>query len=176
MAETDPRNAETVHVFAVDLPLDEARALAGDGARLSEALGGIEVEPDRAEAVDPRALGDFGLSGYLVEGEGVSADAILSDEPMLDAVRGPVLVLRPRAVSQTPSARPPLTHLGAYPLERARPAGEPLRAASAEGSAAGLPPEPEERARTNRRASGLVAMAALAVALLVAFVMWAIAA
>ncbi len=151
MPETDPRNAEIVHVFAVDLPMPEAARLAGDGARLSEALGGIEVEPDRAEALDTSVLGDFGLSGYLVEGEGVSADAILADESRLDAVRGPVVVLRPRAVTAEPAARAPLSHLGSWPLERARPIGEPIRAASAEGLQTGLPPS---RWRGAARAGG----------------------
>ncbi len=177
MPDTDPRNREIVHVFSVELPMPEAARLADDGARLSQALGGVEVEPDRAEAIDTRALGDIGLSGYLVDGEGVSADAILKDEPKLDAVQGPALVLRPRAIAAGEvAAQPPLVHLGSYPLERARPAGEPIRAASAEGLATGMPPDPVEGDRGRRRASGIAALVALAVALLVAFVMWAIAA
>lgn len=176
MPETDPRNSETVHVFAVDLPMPEAERLAGDGQRLSEALGGIEVEPDRAEAVDTRGLAEYGLSGYLTEGEGVSADAILHDEPKLDAVKGPVLILRPRAVTERPRPQAPLSHLGSYPMESARPAGAPIRSASAEGVATGLPPDPAEGVKSNRRASGIVAMAALAVALLVVVIVWAIAA
>ncbi len=173
---TDPRNAETIHVFSVDLALPQARALAEDEAALSAALGGIAVDVSRAEAIDPRGLAEYGLSGYLTDGEGASADAVLPDEPRLDAATGPVLVLRPRAVRAAPDPEPPLTLLGRYPMEAARPAGAPIRAASAEGSAAGTPPSPEERTRSERRASGLVAMAALAVALLVAFIVWAIAA
>ncbi len=174
--ETDPRNVETIQVFAVDLPMPEAARFAEDGARLSEALGGVAVEPGRVEALDTRALGDYGLAGYLTDGEGASADAILPEEGRLDAVRGPVLVLRPRAVSEAVSARPPLSALGAYPLERGRPAGAPIRSASAEGLATGMPPEPVEGGGSSRRASGIAALVALAVALLIALLVWAIAA
>lgn len=176
MTETDPRNTETVHVFTVDLPPEEARALAADGALLSDALGGIEVEPDRAEIVDPEALAEIGMAAYLAEGEGVSAEALDGDRARLDALAGPVLILRPRAVSRTISVRKPLTLIGSYPLERARPAGEAIRSTSAEPLATGAPPAEDPTGRRDKRASGVVAMVALAVALFVAFIVWLVAA
>ncbi len=176
MPQTDPRNAETVHVLAVDLPLAEAERLAADPQALSRALGGIEVDPARAEVIDAGALVGYGLSGYLTDGEGVSADAILPDEPRLDAVSGPVLLLRPRAVTAAPRPEAPLSHLGSYPLESARPAGDPIRSAAAESAAAEPSPDPAGGGGSDRRASGIAATVALAVALLVVVIVWAIAA
>ena len=66
---TDP---ETIHVFAADLSMPEAEELAEDGAALTRALGGVDVEADRVMALNSGALGDLGLATYLVEGEGVT--------------------------------------------------------------------------------------------------------
>ncbi|WP_375260537.1 hypothetical protein [Palleronia sp.] len=169
---TDP---ETIHVFAVDLSMQETVELAGDGAALSRALGGVSADPERAVALDSRSLGDLGLPNYLVEGEGITKESIEPDAGRLMAVKGPVLILRPRAVGQSFRPQEPLRHLGSYRLERGTPASVPLRAASAEGSASGVPPAAPPPASRDRRASGMVAMAALAVALLVAFVVWWVA-
>jgi hypothetical protein len=168
-------DAETLHVFAVDLPMAEAERLAADGERLSNALGAIEVEPDRAHAIDPRALADLGLPHYLIEGEGADPEAVRADETTLAAETGPLLILRPRAVRQSPEPRAPLRHVGSYRMARATPEGAPLRAAAAaEGTATGVPtaaPSPGNE----KRQSGMVATVALLVALLVAFVMWLVA-
>ena len=136
MIRTD---AETIHVFAVDLPMPEAAALADDGAALSEALGGIEVEPDKVIALDTRALADLGLSSYLVEGEGAVAADVRADAGKLDAAQGPVLILHPRAVTDPPVPQSPLRHLGSYRRDRPMPEGPPIRAASAEAARMGGP-------------------------------------
>lgn len=168
---TDP---ETIHVFAVDLPMPEAVELAGDREALSRALG-VDAEPGRAAAFDSRALGDLGLSNYLVEGEGVAAESLESDAAMLAKVKGPIIILRPRAIAEPFSPKAPLRHLGSYRLDRGTPPSMPLRAASAEGSASGVPPAAPTPGTRDRRASGTVAMAALAVALVVTFLVWWVA-
>lgn len=169
---TDP---ETIHVFAVDLPMREAVEFADDGAALTRALGGVNAEPKRVVALDSRTLGDLGLPNYLVEGEGVTEAAIEQDAATLASVNGPIIILRPRAVGEAFRPQEPLRHLGSYRLDRGTPPGMPLRAASAESAAAGVPPAAPSPATRDRRASGAVAMAALAVALVVAFVVWWVA-
>lgn len=131
---------DTVHVFAVDLPMAEVAALADDPARLADLLG-TEIDATRVEALDTTALGDLGLSAYLVEGEGVEGGPVRGDAGRLNGRKGPVLILRTRAATKALSPKPPLQHLGSYRTERPTPAVTPLRAASAEGSAAGVPPQ-----------------------------------
>ena len=174
MAEI-PTDPETIHVFAGDLTMPEATALVEDGAALSRALGDVDVEPGRAAALDTRALGDLGLANYLNEGEGVGSESLQPDATKLSAVKGPIIILRPRAVAKPLRPQEPLRHLGSYRLDRGTPAGMPLRAASAEGSASGVPPTAPSRETRDRRASGTVAIAAIVVALLVAFLVWWVA-
>lgn len=174
MAEI-PTDPETIHVFAVDLSMPETVQLADDGSALSRALGGVNAEPKRVIALDSRALGDLGLPNYLVEGEGVTKESLEGDAVKLASVKEPVIILRPRAVGQSFRPQEPLRHLGSYRLDRGTPPGLPLRAASAEGSASGVPPAAPPHGTKSRRASGVVAMAAIAVALVVTFVVWWVA-
>ena len=169
---TDP---ETIHVFAADLSMPEAEELAEDGAALTRALGGVDVEADRVMALNSGALGDLGLATYLVEGEGVTKASLQPDADKLAKVKGPVIILRPRAVSQPIRPQEPLQHLGSYRLDLGTPPTLPLRAASAEGSASGVPPAAAPPGSRERRAGGAVAMAILAVALLAALAVWWVA-
>ncbi|CAM4415175.1 hypothetical protein [Palleronia rufa] len=174
MAQIDSR-PDTLHVFAVDATMERAEALAADGAALSAALGGIEVEPDRAHVIDTRPLGDLGLSTFLVEGEAADADAVRPDAARLDARRGPVLILRTGAVRQAITASAPLSHLGSYPMAGTTPVGPPIRTGSAEGTASGTPAGTADPAAARRRSSGLVAMLALVAALLVVVIVFLVA-
>ena len=164
---------DTVHVFAVDLPMAEVAALANDGERLSQLLA-TPVDIARVEALDTMALADLGLTSYLVDGEGVEPGPARADAGRLNGRKGPVLILRPRAVNAALSPQAPLEHLGSYQVERPAPAITPLRSAAAEGSAAGVPPAAPAPG-SDRKASGRVAMAALFVALFIALIVWLVA-
>lgn len=171
--QADPSTA--LRVFRVEGTADDAAALVRDTAALQRAFG-ADIATDRVQIVEPTALAGIGLSAYLVEGEGVDAAAISPDAARLDAVKGPILLLLPRAVppGTTLSPQAPLVHLGDYPLASARPGDGPIRTSSAEGLISGAPPQTTDPG-TQRRTSGMVALAALAVALLVAFVVWFVA-
>ncbi len=166
---------DIIQVFEVDLSPEEARALSADPRALEEALG-TAVAADRVHLVDPVVLADIGLAAYLVEGEGARAEAVSVDKTRLDKVRKPVMLLLPGALTEPAALRvaPPLTHLGEYPLLEGRPAEDPIRTSSAEGLIAGTPPRADDPA-TDRRASGYVALIAVAVALVVALIVWLVA-
>ena len=138
-------------------------------------LGVEAVDTTRAEVFAAEALVGIGVSGYLSEGQGASADALLPDEPMLDALTGPVLLLMPgalRADVRALDVAAPLRHVGSYPLERAAPARAALRTPSAEGLVTGAPP-PLDRKKADRKASGYVALAALVfLFVVVAMMVW----
>ncbi|MBJ3761377.1 hypothetical protein ILP92_01245 [Maribius pontilimi] len=167
--------ASYIQVFRVDLPPDKAAEMANDPAALEAALG-VVPDLDKLHLIDPKALADIGLSGYLAEGEGAKAEAVAVDKTRLDMVRTPVLLLLPGATRPDDAlvVRDPLVHLGDYPLEEARPADGDLLTPSAEGLIAGTPPRPVKTVN-DKRVSGMVAMVALAVAFLVAFVMYLVA-
>ena len=165
---------DTVHVFAVDLPMADVAALADDAGRLSDLLG-THVDASRVEALDTTALADLGLVAYLTDGEGIENGPVRADAGRLNARKGPVLILRPRAVSASLTPKPPLEHLGSYRVEAPNRPTDTLRAASAEGSASGVPTEAPRPGQADRRASGRVAMVALLVALLIALIVWLIA-
>ena len=165
---------DTVHVFAVDLPMAEVATLADDAARLSELLG-TEVDVTRVEALDPSVLADLGLTSYLIEGEGVQSGPVRADGGRLNGRKGPVLILRPRAATAALSPQPPLEHLGSYRTERAAPPSTTLRSAAAEGTASGVPPAAPTPGTSDRKVSGRVAMMALFVALLIALIVWLVA-
>ncbi|TRD22435.1 hypothetical protein [Palleronia caenipelagi] len=169
-----PDPSEMLHVIAVDLPMAEATGLAADAGRLAAALSVAQVDPSRVDVIEAKSMGDLGLVTYVTEGEGAVRDAVRGDAERLNAERGAVMILRPRAVQAAVAPQPPLRLLGSYPVVTGKPAGEPVSAASAHGSAAASAAvDPKKR---DKRASGIVAMAALAVALFVAFVMWLVAA
>lgn len=170
MQDIDIYHGEILHLFTFDGTVEEARTLIAEPARFTDALGG-EVVPDRVEVIEPRVLADLGLSAYLVEGHGAAAAAVSPDAMRLDRTGGPVILLLPRAAKGPLEARPPLLHLGSYPLEQATPAGAPVRSASAQGETTGPAPDPH---KANRRAQGYVALVAILVALLVVLVVWAV--
>lgn len=176
MTTIDATHTETIHVFAFDGTLQVAQALARDAAELGRRLGGVVITPGRAEAVDPVALAELGLSTYLVEGLGAAAGPVRADLRHLDAERRPVVILLPRAVRASLRPEPPLTHLGSYVMERPTPAEGPLSSASAEPQPAASPTPPRDPKLADRRASGVVAMAALGVALLVVVLVYLVAA
>lgn len=177
MTTIDATHTETIHVFAFDGTLQEAKALARDAAELGRRLGGVVITPGRAEAVDPVALAELGLSTYLVEGLGAAAGPVRADLRHLDRERRPAVILLPRAVRGSLRPEPPLEHLGSYVMERPTPAEDPLSSASAEPQpAAASPAPPRDPKLADRRASGVVAMAALGVALLVVVLVYLVAA
>jgi len=168
--------ATHVQVFRVDLPPEQAAQMLDDPAALETALGVVPAR-DRIQLIDPSVLAGIGLANYLAEGEGIAPETLAPDKTRLDQVRTPVLLLLPGAtpVGQPVTPVAPLTHLGDYPLVATRGAEGRIETDSARGQQAAPPPE-EPAAPNEKRQSGMVAMVALAVALLIALIMVIVAA
>ncbi len=162
-----------VRVFGA---VGSAAAMRGHAA-LVAALGlPDDADTGRIDVLDPADMGDMSLPRYLETAYDIPPDAAgLAD---LAKAAGTILVVPSRAFGGQPAVLRPATgvHLLARLTEADAPVAaiEPLRSASAEGLLTGAPPV--DRSRANRKASGYAAMAALAVALLIAFVVWLVAA
>ncbi|MEM6695683.1 MAG: hypothetical protein AAF626_13565 [Pseudomonadota bacterium] len=130
---SDPLNVgegerEIVRIFALDLPRDQAKAIAnqqksnGAPPPLAQMLGLDQLDFDHVEVFQARDLTGVGLSGYIIEGLGVDAETVGDDATALDAETGSVVVLHAgaflgRAVTLEPAA--PLRFLGRYTLAEA---------------------------------------------------------
>ena len=102
-----------VWVFAIDLPEDKAEAFAR--GPLAGALGVDSLDPGQTEYIDADAFTEYGLSRYLIEGQGIAEASLAADTAMLDALRGPLLlVFRPALTQGRLSPEPPLRLIGRY--------------------------------------------------------------
>ncbi|WP_172300377.1 hypothetical protein [Pseudoruegeria sp. HB172150] len=167
---------EKVRVFALDLPAAKAEAFIddrpanGQQTRLAQALGTLHVDTDHVEVFPASDLKGIGLSGYLVEGIGISADDIAPDANMLDDEDGYVIVVHSAAFGGeetrlTPER--PVRHLGTYRLAQAEPPEITFPNSIDEPSVAS-PQEPEPLAPSRvPRSLALVGLLAAAVLLLV---------
>ncbi|NEX47428.1 hypothetical protein [Pseudotabrizicola algicola] len=100
-------------VFAIDLPEPEAKAFAR--TPLAGPLGVDSLDPAHVELVDADTFTDYGFARYLAEGQGMSDASLAADAAMLDALRGPVLLVARAALGQGRlSPRAPLRLIGRY--------------------------------------------------------------
>ena len=157
------RSEAALHLFSSQLGMAETETLSADKISLTEALGVSDIDTTRVEAFAAETLVGVGVSGYLTDGHGADVDVVLPDEPMLDALTGPLVLLLPDALPRdTRSLAPqdPLRHVASYPLQKAAAAQPHLRTPSADGLVTGAPP-PIDRRKADRKASGYVALVAL---------------
>jgi hypothetical protein len=93
-----PKGArDQVLIFALDMPVEQAKFLRDEDGALAQVLGLPTIEMTQVEIFPVEDLEGLGLLGYLREGMGVS-EADLSEHGMaLDGLSGWVLVLRARA-------------------------------------------------------------------------------
>ena len=145
MTEMDIRASETgmVRVFHLDLPgeaVERFTAQAGTGEwPLQYALGADRLKASFVDVVSIRDLGDMRLSEYLAEAYAVSGTDFQAAKPQIDTLRGHAVVLPSRAFDGVPQKlriSSPLRWVGTFAEARSTPKGAPLRAKSAEGSAA----------------------------------------
>jgi hypothetical protein len=162
-----------VRVFATPRAATALRDPAALRAELGIDAEGVNT--DNIDVVDIADLHAMALSTYLRQAHGVAENAPgLAD---LDTRRGTVLIVPSRMFAGRPSVMRPATGvrlLARLTEEAAEPASlAPLHSDGAEGLIPGAPTA--DLSRQNRRASGYVAMAALAVAFGIALVMWLVA-
>ena len=131
-------------VFHLDLPpqaVERFTNQAGTGEwPLQYGLGASVLRASFVEVVAIRDLGAMTLSTYLAEGYGLAGPDFKAARPMLDALRGHVVLLPSQAfagTAQTLTVAPPLRWVGTF-SEPGRPAKlTPLRSAGARGVLSG---------------------------------------
>ena len=112
----------------------------------------------------------IGLSVYLTEGMGLPDDQIAADRAKLDALRGPVLIVRSPAFAGVEGRISPsgeLTLIGTYREPHALPDFEPLVSEAAHGPASGTEaPSSGGGAAGRGRGSSTVLLAIAAIVIL----------
>lgn len=160
---------DAVHLFAVDIDEDAFWGFVqpdpdtGDWP-LKDALGVETLDAGQVEGAVVEDLEGIGLSGFLIEGIGVNEALIAPDRARLDALSGPVAIIRGAAfdgahVPLSPSA--PLRHLETYEMVRAASTFEALESAAAMGTTAPAPRTAPPPARNRWLLWMLIAAAAL---------------
>ncbi len=93
-----PKGArDQVLVFALDMPVEQAKFLRDEDGALAQVLGLPALDMTQAEIFPVEDLEGLGLLGYLREGMGVSEADLSAHAMALDGLDGWVLVLRARA-------------------------------------------------------------------------------
>ena len=161
-----------VRVFDVDLPAEQVKAFNRRNGTwpLQDALGADTLDPDHVDLIAVEDLDELGLSGYLAEGLGISADDLRDMRGPLDALSGHVLIVTSRAFAgqdQTLSPRAPLHLVATFTEDRPPVSFDPLPSQAARGTTGGKP-APSDAAMSGRVAS----IALLVLFLLVALVVW----
>lgn len=175
-----PRERGMVRVFSVAVPRAEVAAMAeadaaeADPERRTAArwLTGYDaLRPRYATLVRIADLGPLPLSDFLMQSEDIPETALAADAARLDALTDFVLIVLSEAVPDTGAEIDlggRLTLIGTYATDAAPVRFAPLPAGGASGVVAG-----SGRARSNRRAMGLVSLVTLLVMFaLIAFVIW----
>ncbi|MFP5479840.1 MAG: hypothetical protein ACLGIE_09155 [Alphaproteobacteria bacterium] len=163
-----PHDRHGIYLFSAALGPEEMQR---DKARLATGLlGDPDLDPAHLELFDLADLAGVGLPTYLVEGLGISEAAVAPDRARLEALTGPVLILRSKAlhgrgVTLTPDPR--LTLLGSYREESPPVHFTPLPTAAAQGTLTAPPPAPGPH-----RLPGAFVLLLLALALTGAVALW----
>lgn len=108
-----------IRVFALSMSQGEAKALKGDAAALSAALG-AEVDAAHIEVFPVSDLEGVGIIGYLTEGNAIPRDQVTPDKAKLAKLGGWVMIVFSRAfggAAVTLAPVPALTLIGSYSAE-----------------------------------------------------------
>ncbi|WP_425038054.1 hypothetical protein [Primorskyibacter sp. S187A] len=134
--------AGRVRIFAIDLPMTEAQRLTQTPGALAAMLGLSEIDTGQLEIFDTSDLAGMGLETYLLEGHAIPQDELTPMRWQLDALEGPVMILRSAAILQRPvDMRPaaPLRWIATFGEAQATTPVVPLKAETARGSLGGAP-------------------------------------
>lgn len=186
---TDPLHVrsnerETVRVFALDLPPDEAKRITDrrDGGNgddpwpLRSALGAEALDPAHVEVFPAGDLQGVGLAGYLVDGLGIAEEDVAAERETLDAATGHIVVVHARAFRQTEQRldpEPPLRLLGAYRQAQAAPAHATTRPVQGSGAEA-RPLAPTDTGRRAKMSGGTILALLILGAILILLAGWAL--
>lgn len=133
MIHIPPTEHHTIRVFTLALPPEELIRLREDPVAVAALLGTSQTNPRFIDIFDVADLDTIGLAQYLIDGNGVAEAQIAADRAMLDAVRGPVLILASGAATGTLAPSAALTLIGTYAEDIPPVRFDPLPSPSAQG-------------------------------------------
>jgi len=169
-----------VRIFAIDLPRDDLAAFAPpelEGVEvmaqspLRAALGVDRLDMEYVDIIHPEDLGEMGLSGYLNDGLGLSAQEIAGARTHLDGITGPVALVLSKAHAGEAAIltpRAPLRWVATLNEPQDVHDMAPLRSDGAAGVVTGGKPPKSDAAIGGRIAT----IALLVLALLVILMIW----
>lgn len=147
-----PTDRDAVFVIATDPEAPEMAALLSPrrlngaaGATAADLLGLPDDQAKQVELINPEDLTGIGLAAYLTDGMGLNAAAVTQDKSSLNALQGPVVLLRGRVSegrNQDVVLPRGMSLMGRYEAERSAIGLAPLHsiAASGIGAPAAVPP------------------------------------
>ena len=164
-----PGDRGLIWVFAVELDDAQVKAFTARNGSwpVQTALGVDMLDPDHVEVFPVKDLEGLGLSGYLEQGMGVPEDQLRDTRPLLDGVKGWVLVLSSKAfdgVGQSFTPRAPLRLVASFSEDRPPVQFDPLPSEAATGTLSGTTAAPAPRKA--RGWTGPVILLVVAVALI----------
>lgn len=164
-----------VRVFTLDLPLDEAEPLLdNDAAEMKSLTGGTALDPDHIDLFDMNDLSGMALADYLAEGHGIPEQDLAPHRPLLDRVKGRVVVMRSAAfegIGQSLRATKPLRWIATFGEDKDKVPLEKLRTEAASGTIVDAPAAPAPGGAKPR--PGWIIGAVVAV-LALALILWAL--
>lgn len=168
-----PGERGVIRIFALDLPPEHSEFLREPGAA-GQLLGLETLDDTHVDIIRIKDLEELGLSGYLVEGIGLSPEQVAPDRRRLDALGGHVMVVRSNAfageeVELTPDPR--LALVATFREPGTDWSGRPMQSDSAKPFSA--PKTAPRKARAEARRTG-AALFAVVMTLIVLGLLWII--
>lgn len=161
--------AEVIRVYEVALPGDDANGLVTED--VAKALGVADLDGEYVDIFPVSALDEFGLTGYMIEGLGIPADALKEYDARIKTVSGYVVVVLSKAFqgrAATLLNGHPLRLIGAFNERKAENFDIDLTSKTASSHA----PKPKKQ-KSQAAQSGMVAtFALLFMFVFVAVIVW----
>jgi len=138
-----------IRIFSVDLPADQIDNFQdrtydddADGWPLRDALTAKYLDEDFIECFDVAVLEELELTGYMIQGLGISQKDVDEVRTQIENISGHVLVVLSNAFggfAQELSPQAPLKWIGTFKEEGAEVKFQPLKSDAAQGSVADTP-------------------------------------
>ncbi|MFN3207830.1 MAG: hypothetical protein ACE369_02285 [Roseovarius sp.] len=163
-----------VRVFDVDLSREQAETFIRRNGSwpLQEALGAETLDPHYVDMMQVEDLEGYGLSQYLEQGMGVSADDLEDAHVLIEGLKGSVLVIGSGAFggqAQVLTPRAPLRLVATFNEDKAPVQFDPLPSAGAQ-----VAPEPDVAPTTKKKSDAAMSGRVAMIVLLVLFVLTAV--
>ena len=97
MFTVKPGERRVVRLFALDMPREQIRFLRDEAGAVADKLGVETIDANHVDILKLADLDELGLTGYLIEGCGISEAETEPDRAMLSALDGYVMAVFSRA-------------------------------------------------------------------------------